>query len=161
MSTRVQTALVSLALAFSVGLSALWAQAPEGEKKAADKAPPPAAQKPDPKVAMIELVVPPNATVFFGDQKMTQPGTRRMYQSPHLEPAKTYEYTIKVTWPQPGQQDYTTTHKLAVRAGQTSAIDFTPLAPGMIRETMPGRPMPRSRTAPPRVFRSYEGSGAR
>ena len=119
--------------------------------------PPPPAPKPDETKkdapAIINVQVPAIAVIWFGDQRMTQTGTRRTFQSPALEPGKTFYYKMKVTWPTtPGQKDFETTQDVTVRAGQTTEIDFTPLmravpalgsnppAPPVVASPPPARP---------------------
>ncbi|MCS6976771.1 MAG: TIGR03000 domain-containing protein [Gemmatales bacterium] len=88
-------------------------------------APPPTGPTP----ATVTIQVPANATLYFGEQKMNQTGTTRTFRSPPLEPGKTYVYKVKVSWPSgPGQTAYSAEHEITVRAGQTTVIDFTPLA---------------------------------
>jgi uncharacterized protein (TIGR03000 family) len=82
-----------------------------------------------PAPATVTIQVPANATLWFGDQRMTQGGTTRTFRSPPLEPGKTYVYKVKVSWPGgQGQTAYSGEHEVTVRAGQTTVIDFTPLA---------------------------------
>jgi uncharacterized protein (TIGR03000 family) len=84
---------------------------------------------PDKGSAMIRVQVPPTATVFIEDQRTSQNGAMRVFQSPTLEPNKTYYYRVKVTWPLgTGQKDFVVEQEVTVRGGQTSIIDFMPLA---------------------------------
>lgn len=82
-----------------------------------------------PAPATITIQVPANATLWFGEQRMNQSGTTRTFRSPPLEPGKAYVYKLKVSWPGgPGQTAYSAEHEITVRGGQTTVIDFTPLA---------------------------------
>jgi uncharacterized protein (TIGR03000 family) len=81
--------------------------------------------------ALIKIKVPENATVWFENQKMTQSGPTRMFQSPALEAKKTYYYKVKVSWPTgvgTMAKDFVTEQEVAVRGGETTTVDFTPLA---------------------------------
>lgn len=85
-----------------------------------------------PAPATITVMVPPNAVIWVADQQMKQTGSRRTFQSPPLDPSKTYVYTMKISWPgAPGQKDNSTEQEVTVRSGQTTIIDFTPLAQGV------------------------------
>jgi uncharacterized protein (TIGR03000 family) len=95
---------------------------------AAPTNPPAAPAEQGKSAATIQIQVPANATIWFGEQKMTQTGATRTFKSPPLDPAKAYAYQVKVSWPTPGGKDYSTEHEITVRAGQTTIIDFTPLA---------------------------------
>jgi len=63
---------------------------------------------------------------------MKQTGSKRTFQSPPLDPTKTYVYTLKIAWAAgAGQKDNATEQEVTIRAGQTTIIDFTPLAQGV------------------------------
>lgn len=124
-------------------------------------------QKPAPAILIIE--VPPQATLWIEDQRMSQTGPVRSFQSPPLQPGKTYLYKIRLSWPGPNGQPITTEHEITVQAGQTQRIDFRPLAqslgepspaPPTITPLTPNPPPPPS---PPRrifPFIRPEGSGS-
>jgi len=77
----------------------------------------------------VTLKVPANAEVWFNGAKTTQTGAVRQFQSPPVEPGATYEYEIRVTWPEFGQP-VTQTRHVTVRAGQNVDLDFrTRIAP--------------------------------
>ncbi len=116
------------------------------------------AVEPPKNLGTIVLQVPASATVWFGEQKMTQTGAERSYQSPPLEPGKTYSYTIKVSWPTAAGKDYTAEQEVTVRANQTSRVDFTPLAGQGTIQTLPLPVLPAGRPIYPR---RYEGSSYR
>ncbi len=81
--------------------------------------------------ALIKVKVPESATIWFENQKMSQPGAVRIFQSPTLEAKKTYYYKVKVTWPTGSgtlTKDIVSEQEVAVRAGETTTIDFTALA---------------------------------
>lgn len=81
--------------------------------------------------ALIKVKVPDNAVIWFENQKMSQSGAMRVFQSPGLEAKKTYYYKVKVSWPTGGgtlAKDFVSEQEVAVRAGETTSIDFTALA---------------------------------
>jgi uncharacterized protein (TIGR03000 family) len=81
--------------------------------------------------ALIKVKVPESATIWFENQKMSQPGAVRIFQSPTLEAKKTYYYKVKVAWPTGSgtlTKDVVSEQEVAVRAGETTTIDFTALA---------------------------------
>lgn len=78
--------------------------------------------------ALIKVKVAENATIWFENQKMSQTGGVRIFQSPGLEPKKTYYYKIKVAWPSgsgTAAKEVSSEQEVAVRAGETTTIDFT------------------------------------
>jgi uncharacterized protein (TIGR03000 family) len=125
----------------------------------------PRPDKPEKAPAIITVTVPANAVIWIGDQRMTQTGPTRSFQSPPLERGKAYAYLLRVSWPTgSGQKDYMAEHEVTVRAGQMSRVDFTPLAGGPTvlptgsRTEMPVQPRP----ARPRFFnRVPDGSAYR
>lgn len=81
--------------------------------------------------ALVKVKVPENATIWFENQKMSQPGTVRIFQSPMLEVKKTYYYKVKVAWPSGSgtlAKEVASEQEVAVRAGETTTIDFTVLS---------------------------------
>src|SRR4051812_44232787 len=116
------------------GSSVALAQPPKAKPESPRPLPDlPAAPLADKKAtpALIKVKVPENASVWFENQKMNQPGTTRMFQSPGLEPKKTYYYKVRVAWPTGAgtlAKDFVTEQEVAVRAGETTTVDFTPLA---------------------------------
>jgi len=80
--------------------------------------------------ALIKVKVPEGATIWFENQKMSQSGALRVFQSPGLELKKTYYYKVKVSWPTGAgtlTKDFVSEQEVAVKAGETTSIDFTPL----------------------------------
>lgn len=130
-------------LSLFFGASLGWAQPPNSasprplpelpaDKMPANKTPSEKApgEKPKTNPALIKVKVPENATVWFENQKMNQTGSTRMFQSPGLESKKTYYYKVKVSWPTGVgtlTKDFVTEQEVAVRAGETTSVDFTPL----------------------------------
>ena len=71
------------------------------------------------------MVVPNSqATVWFGGYKTNSTGTERAYQTPALQPGSSYDYKVKVTYTQDGQQ-LVQERTISVAAGQAQVIDFT------------------------------------
>lgn len=88
------------------------------------------AEKPTAQPALIKVKVPDAATIWFENQKMSQSGATRVFQSPGLEAKKTYFYKVKVSWPTGAgtlAKDFVSEQEVAVKAGETTTIDFTPL----------------------------------
>ena len=90
-----------------------------------------------PAAAIIKVTVPPNATIWIDNQRMTQTGAQRSFVSPPLEHGKIYAYTMKVTWPN-GKVELGQEHEVAIQAGQTTTIDFTAVAAEMSHGGMVG-----------------------
>lgn len=81
--------------------------------------------------ALIKVKVPDNATIWFENQRMSQSGAVRVFQSPVLEAKKTYFYKIKVSWPMGSgtlAKDFVSEQEVSVKAGETTTVDFTMLA---------------------------------
>lgn len=153
-----RTWLWSLGLLSALGLSVLWAQEKPGAKPPAPPpGPPPAsAPKAEKAPAIIIVRVPANATIWIEGQKMTQTGPVRSFQSPPLEPGKTYYYTFKVSWPTaPGQPETSVTREVTVQGGVTTSIDFGPQPAPVYQPVQPVPARPGFFVRPP------EGSGYR
>lgn len=143
-----QACVLSLVV-LAVALSVLFAQAPTGA--------PPAAPAPQKSPAVINVRVPAHATIWIEDQKMTQSGMIRSFQSPPLEPGKTYYYTLKISWPAAvqGQPDTVINKEITVQAGVTSELNLAP-DPVPIYQNYPVYP-----SRPGFFIRRPEGSGYR
>jgi len=128
-------------------------------------------QKPAPAILIIE--VPPQATLWIEDQRMSQTGSVRSFQSPPLQPGKTYLYKIRLSWPGPNGHPITTEHEITVQAGQTQRINFLPLAQSLGGNESPvispltpnppaPQPQPQPSSPPRRIFPFFrpEGSGS-
>jgi uncharacterized protein (TIGR03000 family) len=149
--------------------SASAGTAPPGS--AGSKVTPVVPQKPAPAILIIE--VPPQATLWIEDQRMSQTGSVRSFQSPPLQPGKTYLYKIRLSWPGPNGQPITTEHEITVQAGQTQRINFLPLAQSLGGNESPviapltpnppaPQPQPQPSSPPRRIFPFFrpEGSGS-
>jgi uncharacterized protein (TIGR03000 family) len=74
--------------------------------------------------ARMQVIVPdPNAQVMFEGQKTQQTGTNRLFESPPLTAGKTYNYTIKATWMQNGQEK-SEERTISVSPGSNVMVDF-------------------------------------
>jgi uncharacterized protein (TIGR03000 family) len=74
--------------------------------------------------ARIRVWVPDtNAQVFFDDSPTRQNGMERFYNSPPLDPSKTYSYTIRATWTENGKE-VSRTKDVKVQSGRTAVVDF-------------------------------------
>jgi uncharacterized protein (TIGR03000 family) len=73
--------------------------------------------------AFIKVAVPPDAEVFFDGSPTQQRGPNREFQTPPLDPSRTFTYQIRATWTQNGQKmDQTRT--VSVQANRTATVDF-------------------------------------
>jgi uncharacterized protein (TIGR03000 family) len=75
--------------------------------------------------AHIRLVVPGDATVWFGNAQTKQGGEIRHFESPALTPEHEYVYEIKVRWRNKDGQEVTRTRQLNVAANGYVSVDFT------------------------------------
>jgi uncharacterized protein (TIGR03000 family) len=71
----------------------------------------------------ISLRVPSSAEVLIQGKKMKETGTDRQFTLPPLDPQKTYDYDVRVTWSDNGRQ-ISDTHHLKVRAGDQKSISY-------------------------------------
>ena len=83
--------------------------------------PPPTA---DDGLAMVQVIVPADATVWFNGQLTTTGGEQRVYASPALTPGLDYHYVIHARWTDGGRV-VNQTRTIVVRAGAHVGVDFT------------------------------------
>jgi uncharacterized protein (TIGR03000 family) len=76
--------------------------------------------------ALINMRVPANAKVYFGDAAAagSQTGTERQFMSPPLEPGSNYQYVLHAQWNENGQM-VERTRTVEVRANDVVNVDFT------------------------------------
>jgi len=74
----------------------------------------------------------PNAEIWFQNYKTQQRGTVREYESPALNPGKTYTFHLRASWMQNGRP-VEQTQDIQARPGQHVNVVFTPPA----RESIP------------------------
>ena len=77
----------------------------------------------DPTIASVFVHVPANAELWFGNQKMTQTGEFRQFQTPSLDPDEDYSYEIRARWTKDGKT-VDVKRKLVVRAGDRFGVDL-------------------------------------
>jgi uncharacterized protein (TIGR03000 family) len=65
-----------------------------------------------------------NATLSIEDKPTRQTGIVRVFESPALEPGKTFTYTLKTTWEPNNYTTITRTRTVEVRSGQTVEVDL-------------------------------------
>jgi uncharacterized protein (TIGR03000 family) len=78
--------------------------------------------------ALINVRVPPDAEVWFDDQKTTQTGGFRSFISPSLNPNEDFVYTIRARWTENGRP-VEKTRKLHVHAGDRLFANFMTQGP--------------------------------
>ena len=74
---------------------------------------------------MVDL--PPNAKLYIDDQPMKAVTERRTFTTPTLEPGTTYYYDLRAELVRDGKT-FTDKKRVTVKAGETSAVNFTELA---------------------------------
>jgi len=75
--------------------------------------------------ALINVRVPPNAEVWFDDQKTSQTGSFRSFISPPLNPDGDFVYHIRVRWTEDGRQ-VDKTRRIDVHAGDRLFVNLSP-----------------------------------
>lgn len=90
--------------------------------------PPPSTEPTDNK-AMVQVIVPADAKVWFDGTSTKQTGTDREFVTPKLTPGDNYSYTVKAQWMEDGKP-VDRTMKVKVQANKVSLVDFEhPTAP--------------------------------
>jgi len=85
--------------------------------------PPALARNVNPKSVTVDVRVPPDATIWFGDSKTSQTGSTRTFISPPLEPGKVFAYDIHAQWTE-GDKVVNRTKEVKVQAGQRVEVNF-------------------------------------
>jgi uncharacterized protein (TIGR03000 family) len=98
------------------------------------------------RAVLINLQVPPEAQVWFGDHKTEQGGMFRQFVSPPLEPGQPYTYDIRVQWNANGEP-VTRERTLRVQAGDQMNLDFRRPQGGTASSDFPSE-RTRERTPP-------------
>jgi uncharacterized protein (TIGR03000 family) len=76
--------------------------------------------------AVVRVRVPdPNAQVWFEGTPTQQRGTDREFESPPLQPDRTYHYDVRARWTENGRT-FDETRTVAVHAGDRVTVDFMP-----------------------------------
>jgi uncharacterized protein (TIGR03000 family) len=73
--------------------------------------------------ATVEVRVPANAEVWFGDFKTSQTGSDRVFSSPPLPRDRDYTYQVRARWMENGQP-VERTREVHVTGGQSQVVDF-------------------------------------
>jgi uncharacterized protein (TIGR03000 family) len=73
--------------------------------------------------AVIRVLVPAGAAVWFDGRPTAQAGTDRLFQTPPLAAAANNTYLIRVGWPQGGKQG-SHTRTVQVHPGERLTVDF-------------------------------------
>lgn len=86
-----------------------------------DHAPPPAS---NPNAAIIDVLAPPDARLWFEGQETRQQGPRRFFESPPLRLGERYTYRVKVQWTDEDGRSVERTRTIHVRAGAHITLDL-------------------------------------
>jgi len=85
------------------------------------------AKKESATTATIVVVVPhPNTKLSFDNVDTQTTGEKRSFQSPELEPGKTYKYTVVAFWEPNNYTKITRTREIKLKAGETVELDLRP-----------------------------------
>jgi len=82
----------------------------------------------NPNQATVVVEVPAEAGLFVEGQSVPMPSSTQSFNTPALEPGKTYYYTMKAVGDRSGQLVYET-KRVEVRAGETVRVAFKDLKP--------------------------------
>jgi uncharacterized protein (TIGR03000 family) len=83
-----------------------------------------------PSCAVVQVLIPAHADLWFSGTKTEQVGLIRRFVTPALAPDKTYTYDVRASWQEDGRQ-VTRTQTVTVYPNQRTIVDF--LSP----ETLP------------------------
>jgi uncharacterized protein (TIGR03000 family) len=73
--------------------------------------------------AIVRVMVPADAEVSFDGAATQQRGPMRVFQTPQLDPGRTYTYQVRAKWTENGK-DMEQTRPLQVQANRTATLDF-------------------------------------
>jgi uncharacterized protein (TIGR03000 family) len=103
--------------------------------------------------AIVRVEVPdPNASVWIEGAPTRQRGTERVFESPPLDPGRSYSYDIRARWTTAGGRTADETRHVLVRAGASATVDFNAPAPADSRGVSPAEynaPAPAQKQLPP------------
>jgi uncharacterized protein (TIGR03000 family) len=85
--------------------------------------------------AVVTVVVPDNAEVWFNDTRTRSTGPVRTFDTPPLGPGRQYSYDVKASWQENGRT-VTQTQDVAVSPGARVTVRFP------IQESVTTQPMP-------------------
>lgn len=78
----------------------------------------------DNRSVLLQMRVPANARIFFGDTPTDRMGTVREFVSPPINPGQDYVYDIRVQWDDNGKP-MEQNRRVTVHAGDRISLDFT------------------------------------
>ncbi len=113
------------------------------------------ARQESPQPALIDVILPAEATLSFQGIAMNETGGLRAFQSPPLVPGRSYTYDLRATWKTPEGQEVIRNRHLTVRAGERQLVNLTraemPRADELPSErpTLRTGPLPQLRNARP------------
>lgn len=103
--------------------------------------------------ALIDVYLPADATLSFQGVRMSETGSAREFQSPPLEPGRSYTYDVRATWKGEDGREVVRSRRLTVRAGDHLEVDLNralmPRAEEDQRPTLRTQPLPLLRDARP------------
>lgn len=76
-----------------------------------------------PPMTSITLRLPSDAEVWIQGKKTDEKGTERRFTLPPLDPSMTYDYEVRVTWPENGRTVSRTSH-MSLRSGDQKSITY-------------------------------------
>jgi uncharacterized protein (TIGR03000 family) len=88
---------------------------------------------------LVTVRVPPNAQIWFDNQKTNEMGMIRSYISPPLNPTGNFVYVIRAHWTQNGQP-VEKTRRIEVAAGDRLFVNFNPVPAMGARSGAMGQP---------------------
>jgi uncharacterized protein (TIGR03000 family) len=100
------------------------------------------------RTALIDVFLPADATLSFQDEPTTETGPVREFQSPPLEPGRTYTYDIRASWRGGDGQQVARKQRVTVRAGDHVDVDFNRAVMPRADEPENERPMLRTQPLP-------------
>jgi uncharacterized protein (TIGR03000 family) len=99
--------------------------------------------------ALIGMLLPPDAEVWFGGHKVGQSGANCLFVTPPLAPGRDYSYHVRVRWEQGGQV-VERAGRVTVRPGTQILLDCT-RQPAAKPPPQPAPPPPPAAQAPPQA----------
>jgi uncharacterized protein (TIGR03000 family) len=77
----------------------------------------------------LTVIVPPQAEVWFEEEKTSQTGSIREFDSPPIPPGRLFSYAVKARWPDSGKF-VEIVRQVTVKAGDRTTVDFSSPAGG-------------------------------
>jgi uncharacterized protein (TIGR03000 family) len=74
--------------------------------------------------ALISVIVPPDAEIWFDNYKTKQTGPERRFLTPSLDPNRNFFYEVRARWMEDNRQ-VEETKKVIIHAGEQPTVDFT------------------------------------